>query len=773
VKAISSRKHTHTLASSFIVVAGTLAMPAYAQPAPVLNEVKIEAALDVPYKAEKSASSKLTQPLVDTPKTVQVLKKEMLKEQGAASLMEALRNTSGITMQLGENGNTAAGDTFQMRGFTAQTSTFVDGVRDLGAVSRDVFNLEQVEIVKGAGGSDVGRGASAGYINLISKLPTLEQANDIALTVGTADKKRLTLDSNNVIDSSKALRLNVMVQEGNAEERKEVGYNHIAIAPSLAFGLDSPTKVYIYSQHTRQDNVPDGGIPTIGMKGFYNATAAIQAGAKVSRDNFYGSQQDYENVSADMLSAKVEHQLNPNTVLRNTTRYAKSHVDRVLTGVNALSLNKTTQAIEVALTRQRIDQTNEVLANQSTLNTTFKMGNINHDLVLGLELLKESQLNLGTTTGSTTGTNASVVVINGQTLPVLSIVQNIYTPNSNQGFLVPYLTGANSDGSTTTTALYFFDTMSLSDSLKLNLGLRADKYKTTTKAGTLVTGGTGGNLATYSPQGYKVGDVVVTNLKDDDTLLSWNAGLVFKPTTNSSIYVAFADAQTPPAGSNFVLSATAGNQANAALEPQRTTTAELGTKWELLNKRLNVSAAVYRTENEGQTTADPITGVVTQDAKTRIDGIELAAVGQLTNFWQVTASIGLMDAEQLDQRSRNATTGVVTITDSVRWTPDVTASVWTSYTLDKLTLGGGARYTSEQKRVVTSNTNLATQNMPVIPAYSVVDIMAAYKVSKNTNLRLNVYNVFNEEYINTLNNGGSRVTLGAPVSAALTAEFSF
>ena len=771
MKAISSRKHTHTLASSFIAVAGTLAMPAYAQPAPVLNEVKVEAALDVPYKAEKSASSKLTQPLVDTPKTVQVLKKEMLKEQGAASLMEALRNTSGITMQLGENGNTAAGDTFQMRGFTAQTSTFVDGVRDLGAVSRDVFNIEQVEIVKGAGGSDVGRGASAGYINLISKLPTLEQANDIALTVGTADKKRLTLDSNNVIDSSKALRLNVMVQEGNAEERKEVGYNHIAIAPSLAFGLDSPTKVYIYSQHTRQDNVPDGGIPTIGMKGFYNSNATIKAGAKVSRDNFYGSQQDYENVSADMLSAKVEHQLNPNTVLRNTIRYGKSYFDRVLTGVFNVSLNATTQAIGLELIRQRVDQKNEILANQSTLNTVFKTGNISHDFVFGLELLKESQLNLGTIRGSSSTTT---VVLNGQTLAIADFpVQNVYAPNSNQSFLVPYLTGADSDGSTTTTALYFFDTMSLSDSLKLNLGLRADKYKTTTKAGTLVTGGKDGNLATYSLQGYKVGDVVVTNLKDDDTLLSWNAGLVFKPTTNSSIYVAFADAQTPPAGSNFVLSATASNQANAALEPQRTTTAELGTKWELLNKRLNVSAALYRTENDGQTTADPITGVVTQDAKTRIDGIELAAVGQLTNFWQLTASIGLMDAEQLDQRSRNATTGVVTITDSVRWTPDVTASVWTSYTLDKLTLGGGARYTSEQKRVVTSNTNLATQNMPVIPAYSVVDIMAAYKVSKNTNLRLNVYNVFNEEYINTLNNGGSRVTLGAPVSAALTAEFSF
>ena len=181
----------------------------------------------------------------------------------------------------------------------------------------------------------------------------------------------------------------------------------------------------------------------------------------------------------------------------------------------------------------------------------------------------------------------------------------------------------------------------------------------------------------------------------------------------------------------------------------------------------------YRTENENQASVDAITGVATQEGKTRIDGIELAAVGQLTNFWQLTASIGLMDSEQLNQSSKSSSTGAISTSDSIRWTPDMTASLWTSYTLDKLTLGGGARYVSEQKRVVTTNTNLATQNMPAIPAYTVVDMMAAYKVSKNTNLRLNVYNVFNEEYISTLNNGGSRMTLGAPVSAAITAEFSF
>ncbi|MBH1970921.1 TonB-dependent siderophore receptor [Moraxellaceae bacterium AER2_44_116] len=771
MKAISSRKHARNFASSLMAVAGTLALPIQAQEAPVLDEVRINASADVSYKAEKSASPKLTQALVDTPKTVQVLKKEMLQEQGAVSLMEALRNTPGITMQLGENGNTAAGDTFQMRGFSTQASTFVDGVRDLGAVTRDIFNVEQVEVVKGAAGADIGRGASSGYINLVSKLPSLDAANQVILTLGTDENKRLSIDTNQAIDSQSAFRLNVVVQEANVAERDVVSTKNTAIAPAFAFGLETPTRVYVYSQHIRQDNMPDGGIPTLGMEGFYNATAAIQAGTKANKANFYGSKQDEETIDADMLTTKIEHDLGKNSVIRNTTRYGKSHIDRVLTGVNALSLNATTKAIEVARTRQRLDQTNDILANQTTINSAFNTATIKHDMVFGVELLRESQLSLGTTTGSSSTTT---VVLNGQTLPVYAPLTNVYQPNYRDNLLVPYLTGANTDGQTTTTAMYLFDTLSFSDALKLNVGVRADHYETKTKIGTLVTGGTGGNLTTtYKGTSYKAGEIVSSELSDSDTLISWNLGSVFKPTSNSTLYAALANSQTPPAGANFALSATAGNQANSELEPQKTTTAEVGTKWELLNKRLNVSTAIYRTENEGQTTQDAVTGVVSQEAKTRVDGVELAVVGQLTHFWQLSAGVGLMESEQLNQRARNATSGVVTITDGVRWSPDVTASLWTSYTLNKLTLGGGARYLSEQKRVVTAHTDLTTQNMPVIPAYVVMDVMAAYQVSKNAIVRLNIYNLFNEEYISTLNNSGARASLGAPFSAALSAQFSF
>ena len=108
----------------------------------------------------------------------------------------------------------------------------------------------------------------------------------------------------------------------------------------------------------------------------------------------------------------------------------------------------------------------------------------------------------------------------------------------------------------------------------------------------------------------------------------------------------------------------------------------------------------------------------------------------------------------------------------MRWSPDLTASLWTSYSWRDLTVGGGMRYVSAQKRLVTDQ-DPATQSMKEIPAYRVVDLMAAYKVTRNVNLRLNVNNAFDEEYIATLNNSGARMTLGAPLSAALSAEFRY
>ncbi len=705
------------------------AMPAagMAQTAPAANTtlptVTVKETAEVPYKAEKSANDKFTAPLLDTPKTIQIIKKEVIQEQGAVTLMEALRNTPGITMQMGENGNSTAGDAFQLRGFSLQQSIFVDGIRDLGAVTRDTFNLEQVEVFKGSAGAETGRGAASGFINLVSKQAHLGDENSASVTVGTGDRKRATVDLNKQLSNESAIRINAMAQDSGVDGRDYVNNNGYGLGLSYVSGLDTPTRVHLYSQHIRQNNVPDGGIPSIGYEGFTTVTGA----AKVRRENFYGSPNDREKIDADMFTAKVEHDLGEGTTVRNITRYGRSHMDRTLTGLTAYTVAGDPSTWTITRSRQNVDQVNSILANQTSINTAFSTGGLQHSLAAGVELLHEKQVVFGHTAVGTTDP------------------ANIYNPNP----FDPMATfgprnGAETGGSTNTIGVYAFDDIKLDERWSINGGLRLDLYKLKTDNVTVAG--------------------VRTNLEDSRSLVSWSIGGVYKPAENGSIYASIGTSATPPGGNNFQLNGTPTNQANAALDPQVTDSLELGTKWELLNKRLNVAAAVFRTVNDKQVTVDAITNASVQEGKTQVQGIELSAVGQITPFWQLTAGLAKTSTKQIDQRSATATT------DRVRWSPDLTFTLWSSYQLDQWTLGFGARHVSEQKRVVTVG---GTGNVPNVPSFWVADAMVGYELSETVNLQLNVYNLFDKDYLNALNNGGGRLALGAPRSAMLTANFKF
>ncbi|WP_371868238.1 catecholate siderophore receptor Fiu [Pseudoduganella rivuli] len=745
----SMLNHARLNQSLLALAALSLPLAASAQQEKTMSEVKVNAAADVPFKADKVSSPKLTQPLIDTTQTISVIRKEVLQEQAASSLVEALQNTPGITLQLGENGNTSAGDTFQMRGFSAQSSIFVDGIRDLGAVTRDVFNIEQIEVSKGPAGADIGRGAAAGYINLSSKLPQRENAVSGTIGYNSGEKARATADLNRIIGDNAAFRLNAMAEDGGLMGRKVIDKQRHAIAPSLAFGLGTPTRVYIYSQHVRSEGTPDGGIPAIGIQGFNPiftgadaaATMAIARSApRVGREAYYGYGSDHEKMDADMATVKIEHELGAKTTLTNVTRYGRSSIDRILTGINAITPTggANTATWTIARTRQSVLQENKILANITNVVSEFAAAGLQHTVSAGLEFMSEEQTGLGRTgLGTTTGAN-------------------LYAPNPNDVLAAynPVLSGQATIGKTTTAAVYAFDTIKLSDQWQVNGGLRSEHYS----AETLQAPAVGATVA--APRVTK-----------SDNLNSMKAGILYKPADNGSIYLSYATSYLPPGGNNFTLAAdNANSNANAALDPQKTTNLELGTKWDVIEKQLALTAALYRTDNKNEfTLQDATTNDVSQLGKRRVQGIELGAVGQITRNWSIIAGLATMDTRILQGTTLNNAVGAAT-----RWSPDFTATLWTSYKWnDALSFGGGVRHTSEQKRVVDPGANMATQNTPAIPAYTVADAMASFKVSRNVSLQLNVYNLFDKFYVGTLNNGGSRATVGAPRSAQLTANFLF
>ncbi|WAC46940.1 catecholate siderophore receptor Fiu [Asticcacaulis sp. SL142] len=758
---IRSRKHSvnRYLATVAAVALPAIPLIAHAQAAEekTLKEVTVTATVDK-YKAELT-SPKYTQALVDTPKTVTVITKNIIQEQGATTLMEALRNTPGITMQLGENGNTSSGDTFQMRGFSAQSSLFLDGIRDLGAVTRDTFNIEQIEVAKGPSGSDGGRGSSSGYINLVSKLPTLQDASSLQANLTSEGGLRGAVDVNYKVGDTVAFRLNAFSQDNDVPGRDEVNNSGYGIAPSLAFGLGTRTRLYAFAQHVKQDNVPDGGIPSIGLEGFYNANAAIMAGAKVDRENFYGSVNDYEKTEANMLTVKFEHDLNENTFITNTARYGKTSMDRVLTGVNAITAVSADPATwTLSRSRQGVDQENEILANQTSIVTSFTTGGIEHDLSAGAEVMYERQKTLTLAT-SIPGTPTALI-------PAIPAA-NLYNPNANVA-LPPLLhTGAMTEGSTTTLSIYAFDTIKLNEQWLINAGFRSDTYSTETDIITVQ-----GLVAAGAVQTIPAGTKLASHIEGDDTVFSWNVGTVYKPLPNGSVYASIANSVTPPGGANFTLSESATSTSNPNLDPQETLNYEVGTKWDLLNEHLSVTAAYYRTEHENEiaTDSDPSSEVrVVQFGKRIVEGVELSVVGKISDKWSIMGGIATMDTEITEGSTGNNGNGA-----AARWSPDLTGTVWTTYkVLPKLTIGGGARYTSDQKRVVDPTANVSTSNVPEIPSYWVVDAMAAYDFNRDVALRLNVYNLFDEDYIATLNNSGARLTMGQPRSATLSLSYKF
>jgi len=740
------------------VVAALHAAAAHAQtePATQLPRISVEGEGDEEsYKADRAASPKFTEPLLETPQTVTVIRKEVLLQQGAATLTEALRNTPGITMQLGENGNTQSGDTIFMRGFDAQNSIFIDGIRDLGAAVRDTFNVEQVEVFKGPAGADNGRGATSGYVNLASKVPAQVDAFTSSIAYGTADRSRLTADWNHTLDSIEgaAFRLNVMGQEGGVAGRDFVDRDSWGVAPSFALGLGTATRIYAYSQHIRQDNVPDGALPAVGIADYGNFSAA-----PVDTENFYGHASDYENIDADMFTVRFEHDFSDRTTIRNTSRYGKSEQERVLTApiqapTQVDPSNPATWTINRS--RQASYRKNEIITNQTNLTTQFSTGSIQHSLSTGVEFIYESQF---TPTMGGLGT-----------LPAA----NLYNPNRNDAFTTaPSIapTGAYSDGHTFTTAVYAFDTWELTDRWQLSTGLRWEDYDTESVTTAVTT-------AVPPVQSFNRAEV-------SDDAFSWKVGLLFKPAENGSVYVAFANSLKPPGSDNFTFNFGAPNAAgsvnvnNPNLDPQKSTNIELGTKWDLFDGRLAATAALFKSTNKNDLArTDPTDpDVVIQYGEREVKGIELGLVGQITPAWQITAGITRQDTEVTDGQISNATPGAPsTQTGSIiNFSPKFSGTLWTTYRLPiGLTVGGGARHVSTQARSVTNNPASVTTGVYKVPSYTVLDLYAAYDVTPKVSVQLNAYNVTDEEYVASINNSGQRYQTGVPLSYLATVNFRF
>lgn len=720
------------------LLAGSGLSHRFTAPAVAVVEIRIASdSVEVSGAIPRLASSKYTTALVETPQTVQIIPRALIEEQGATTLSEALRNVPGITMQAGEGGgaSSTSGDMFNMRGFSAANSLFVDGVRDDGLVSRDVFNLEQVEVFSGPTGSDVGRTNAAGYINLTTKSPGLGSNRAATVAYGSGEAVRATFDVNQRLDlgepgsflGNSAVRVNLLWQDGGVAGRDEAGRESRSIAPSLAMGIGTSTRLTVSGQIMRQDNLADYGMPAAASPIGPLTPTGIVADAPVDQTNFYGSPAfDYDRVRQDNVTARIEHDLRPGVTLRNQTRYNETSREAVVSAItSANSYDPETNLLNVA--RQVNYRDNDVLSNQTNLSARVTTGTIAHDLSLGLELSAETYRAPGMTGA---GTRPGFDLHHPD--PSTPVIGMNIVPN-----------GGVSEGTTDTVAFYLFDGVDLGRRVRLNGGIRVERYDTTSHAVNANSG-------------------VVTDLDGAGTLVSGKAGLVYRLSGQGNLYASYGSSLTPPGSSNFQLNANLTNQNNPNVDPQKSTHYEVGTKWDLAQGRLLLNGAFFYTENENVIfviDSGAVPPVFNQDNGQRIRGAAFGLVGRPLPFWDVNFSAQYLDSENVNQNP--ALSG-----KRLTLTPGFSGSLWTTFRLPHdVRVGGGLRQT-DKVFVNTANTT-------VVPGYTVVDALVEVPIGPRLVVRLNASNLTDKVYIRSINNNGGRYNLGTPRAFLLTTAIRF
>lgn len=560
-----------------------LASPALAADK-VLDEVQVTAAGEAPategYQAFSSRSSTKTDTLLrDTPQSVSVVTSQQIKDQAVQSMADAVRYTPGVTFAQGEGNRDAA----VIRGSISTGDFYLDGVRDDVQYYRDVYNIDRIEVLKGANGLAFGRGGSGGVINRVSKEANWSPVRQISASVGSFHHKRLAADVGGALNETVAGRIN-LVTEDSESFRDGVSLRRNGISPTLTIKPSDKTKIVLSAEHFNDLRVTDRGVPSRNGKPF-----------KSDETRFYGNaEQSPTETTVQTLGATIEHRFDNGLKLTNKTRFAD--YDKYYQNVYANG--PVTNAGTVALAGYLDDTQRQNLFNQTDLLVPFKTGRVSHELVLGTEFGRQQSENFRI--------NASGLAAQPVKKPF-----DIATFDTTKS--------RNSETTVDVSAVYLQNQITFTPNWQAVIGVREDRFKTD---------------FTDKVDAKKSANVV-------DTKLSPRAALIYKPVKDVSIYASYSQTFVPRAGDQL----SSLSAANQGFDPEEFINKEVGVKWDA-RPDLSLSAALYRLDRNNVLVTDPlvVTQATLVDGQ-EVKGAEFEVSGKLTDRWSVLGGYAFADSE--------------------------------------------------------------------------------------------------------------------------------
>lgn len=647
--------------------------------------------------------------LLNVPQSASIISAEQISDQALFSVADVMQYTPGVSIGQGEDHR----DQLTIRGQNTTADFFVDGLRDDVQYFRPLYNIERIEVLRGANALLFGRGGGGGIVNRVTKTADLSgDFTTLNAGIDTFSASSIAIDTNKVIDNSNAVRLNAVFDTIENHRDFKDG-ERFAVNPTYTWAISDDTMVNASYEYVNDDRVVDRGVPSLNgapLEGF--------------DDTFFGAP-GFNNtqLEAHIARVRVDHQLNSEWSINATAQYAD--YDKEYQNLYPVGFDDTTNMVTLDGYRDTTQRENLLL--QFNVIGQFEAAGFEHTVLVGAEYGQQDTENarLDNFFTATSDDQQSFLFSDPLVIPEFTLTAPVRDRASDVTF----------------TSAFVQDEIKLTDNWILVAGLRYDSFDIDVVDTIEVNDG-----ADDGNNGF---------LSSDDTEVSPRVGLIYKPSEDVSIYASYSKSFLPRSGDQFLtLSLT-----SQALEAEEFENREVGVKWNI-SDALSLTAAYFEVDRENGAAVnpdDPETAVLTG---TETTGFEVQLVGNITEAWQITAGYSNLDGNQTRVSGNGGFDG-----QELAQLPEHMYTVWSKYTLnDDWSAGLGFIYQSEQYASLSNNVEL--------PDFARVDAAVYYNYSEDLTIQLNVENLFDEDYFPAAHNDNN-ITTGEPLNARISAQYRF